>query len=612
MSKFVSDFIVEFPDIAVLGTLDVSVSNLVLTALRSLGWDSIFVNEHLRLITALKFRRELVMNTNWEFEFHFRAHWTQAAEAQIKLSIEVQERKYPFTKQNCQEQSEALVAEFLRCKDDLPSRPVREETKGAAWATAEDLRTNGLIDSDYGPGNLLFGMFAEEYMRACEQETNKHGLIIGVTGAGKSIFLSWNMNLRTGRSALVTEATGSGGRADLYCKTSGYRKSLGHKIYYVNPDDLASHRINPLLNISTYRDVSRIVEIIMQSTTLGTHRGDQTWEMAERLFLTALILHAVGEKENGKCNLAYVHDLIYEGVERVSETLAKSRSVAARETFRGFANNSNEKFTSLVAQGLATRLSLWADPRIRALTEETDIDTESLHQDLFTWYLSVPAHKRELKPLAALFFNFAFELVTLQKGKYGLNLFLDELPNFGYVSGLTQKLTILRHDKIPVLIAIQDLAQLELSYGKEWVLFLSQTATKIFFRPNDLRTADTISRALGGAETVLPQVTSSGQLTELRQRHQLLSPEELMKLKDGQMIVMTPRTAPCKIQGVHWSACSNYEIEFPPPQREPLAVDETLRLEAPDVIEEIGLEALTVSAHSHLQTEYENELYGSW
>ncbi|MBX9693196.1 MAG: TraM recognition domain-containing protein, partial [Cyanobacteria bacterium] len=244
--------------------------------------------------------------------------------------------------------------------------------------------------------------------------------------------------------------------------------------------------------------------------------------------------------------------------------------------------------------------------------EETDIDTDDLHQGLFTWYLSVPAHKRELKPLAALFFNFAFELVTSKESTHGLNLFLDELPNFGYVSGLTQRLTILRHDKIPVLIAIQDLAQLELLYGKEWVLFLSQTATKIFFRPNDLRTAETISRALGGAETILPQVTSSGQLSEWRERHQLLAPDELMNLKDGQMVIMTPRTAPCKIQGVHWSACSKYEIEFPPPQREPLVVDETLKMDTSEIIEEMDLETLSVSAHSHLQTEYENEIYGSW
>jgi hypothetical protein len=93
----------------------------------------------------------------------------------------------------------------------------------------------------------------------------------------------------------------------------------------------------------------------MNSTTLSSHKGDQTWDMAERLLLTAIILHVVGEREAGHCNLGYVVKLLNMGAEKLGPILEDSNIEEAQESYQGFLNNSTDSYRNLVAGGLITR-----------------------------------------------------------------------------------------------------------------------------------------------------------------------------------------------------------------------------------------------------------------
>lgn len=577
MTTISRQFVIPVPSNVVPAGLNDYVEYVVVSTLRNLGWHDPFFSKKLNRISASLTQSVIGPGdpNPWVFDFELRLSWEARAE-NIRASIEIEEKNFSWTRDNCNKLAQNAETEISKCAL-IWSRSKHDNAKGAQWATNEELIAAGIVDTDYGGGNLLISEWDSLYLRLTEKESNKHAIIEGPTGSGKSNFLTENLARRWQRSALVTEATGSGGRADLFSRTAGFRKHMGHEIYYFNPDDLRSHRINPLEHIRTHSDVRRTAEIIIQSTTKSTHTGDQTWELAEGLLLRALIYHALTKKRELQCNLGYVHDLLFTSTDEFAKTITNSNSIFARQIYATFQRNDTEKFTSLVMQGLAIRLSIWSEPRIRALTEATDINVDELKDDLFTWYLGTPADKRELKPLAALAFNVAFELVTRAKCKHGLAMFLDELANFGYVSGLPQKLTILRHDKIPVVIAIQDFIQLELLYGKEWVLFLSQTGCKIFLRPNDLKTAEIISASLGTAEEPQCRVTSSGHFDEREIKRPLYSVDEIMKLPDAQMIVFTSRTGPFIVKAAHWSLFSELERTYPPPYIEPLDVDDTIK-----------------------------------
>lgn len=589
------------------------------TSLRRFGWGSIFVNDALHTITADLNRAENVMGKLWHYRFRAVLRWLSMEEfakaagglgqrlickmtdgqlvpvnqgtvwneaelARIKegsaIEISIDEDSYGWTDDECRKKFASLVQGVWEDSRIAVKAGKKERKKGARWATDEELEEAGYIQ---GQGNdrclIITRNSGADFLRLAEADTNRHALVCGPTGTGKTtgIFVP-NLIERVGVSAIVTEATGSKGRADLYQKTAGYRAANGHAIYCFNPDNLASDRINPLDRVNSYRDARRITEIIMQSTTLSSHRGDQTWDMAERLLLTALILHSVGEREEGNCNLGYVLKLLNRGAEKLEPILSESNIEEAREAYQGFLNNSTDAYRNLVAGGLITRLELWKDPRIKALTETTDIDFEAMADQLFTWYLATPADKPELKPLAALIFNIALDVIGNSKFKYGVALFLDEFTNFGYVRGMPAKLSIIRHDKIPCVLGIQDYIQLENLYQKEAPLFLSQPGTRVFFRPNDHQTAERISKGLGIVEETRRRITSSGQIHDDKDKYPLLSLDELLNLDATNLIAFTPKTRPVLKKALNWQdyESETSETDYAPPARTPLEVEETL------------------------------------
>lgn len=569
-------------------------ARILMTTLRRFNWHVTFVDEETGIITAERKQPEIVMGKTWNYQYSVVLRWKDE-KGLAGVLIEVNELSYAWTTEECKKR-------FLEVGRGLyeDSRMVLEAEakpkKGARWATPQELAKAGYITKSKEPNRLLVTGDGQNYLTLPEGETNRHALVCGPTGTGKTtgIFIP-NLIERVTSSAVVTEATGGKGIADLFTKTVGYRASHGHKIIYFNPDDLTSDQINPIDFVETYRDGRRMAEIIMQSTTLETHKGDQSWELSEKMLLTGLILHATGLREEGKATLAYIADLFEDGPEGIQKILEDTNIVAAQKAYKKFMNTTTPPYRNLVANGLISRLDLWNQPRIRALTEKTSVDLSNLKDELFTWYLATPADKPEFKPVAALMFSLALNMVTSEPYKHPVALFLDEFTNFGYVRGMPAKLSIIRHDKIPAVLGVQDFVQLENLYKNEAKLLISQPALRAFFKPNDGETAKKISDMLG--ETIVSdgKVTSSGQLKDVKDKEPLLSVSDLLNLgaidetnaeaEGGKpnMIVFLPGTRPVQVRALSWQ---NYQNEtdhalYPPPKRRVLKVDEKLERTKP-------------------------------
>lgn len=564
-------------------------ARILMTTLRRHNWHVTFVDEETGIITAERKYVDNVMGKNWNYQYSVVFRW-KGEGGFAGVLIEVNELTYGWTSRDCKERFLELgrgLYEDSRMVLDAEEKP----KKGARWATPSELAKAGYIVKTKKPGRLLVTGDGQNYLSLPEGETNRHALVCGPTGTGKTtgLFIP-NLIERVTCSALVTEATGGKGVADLFTKTVGYRAANGHKIIYFNPDDLHSDQINPLDMVKTYMNARRIAEIIMQSTTLESHKGDQSWENSERALLTGLILHAVSMRDEGKGNLAYIVDLFDDGPEGIQKIVEESPIEAARKAFKRFMATTTPPYRNLVANGLITRLDIWNQPRIRALTEKTTIDFEALKGQLFTWYLATPADKPELKPLSALMFNLALNMVTTEIFEHPVGLFLDEFTNFGFVRGMPGKLTIIRHDKIPAILGIQDFVQLENLYKNEAKLLISQPALKAFFKPNDFETAKKISDMLGNTIVSDGKVTSAGQLRDSKDKEPLLSVDDLLNLgaidesseaSEGgkpNMIVFLPGTRPVQVRALSWQ---DYQEQtdpekYSPPERIAIEVDETL------------------------------------
>jgi type IV secretion system protein VirD4 len=552
-------------------------AELITSALCRLGWQMKPGNERLRYVSAADKRTDHIGRDVWRFDYQALVKWRENANG-IELNVNVAEKANQWTQEECakrcREIVDAIAEDALELKE-AASTEIPSTTYGSAkWASEADLAEAGYLTNGSHPIRFVLGPTADnKLINVPATETVMHGIVCGPTGSGKtsSIFVP-NLIERTGVSSIVTEATAGKEPPDLFKKTSGFRKLAGHHVYKFNPDDMTSHRINPLQHIKSYDQASQVASLIIQNTSSRFSFGDQIWENSERHLLTTLVLHAVAEE----MHLGAIRRWLRTGPNGLRSILLESPVPEARAEYEGFYSSSTDGFRNGVVSGLMQRLNLWVSPRIVALTRATDFDVDELSSQLFTFYLSLPAQKTQLRPLAALVFNFLLDLALERNFKYPLALFLDEFTNYGYIPGIAEKLTIIRHRAIPAVLGIQDYVQLRKAYGDEdATLLFGQPGTKIFFRPRDSNTARRISEGLGMRTVVQRRVTASGHVQQHEFGRPLMNQGEVMALPRGEAIVFTPSTHPVLLKAFNWERYRE-AIAYPAPGYRKLVVDEQL------------------------------------
>lgn len=557
------------------------VAELLRTALARHNFRIELVNDELCELAASATKTERIRTTNWTYDYRVICNW-EPVENGVEVNIEVNELKNNGSTEKCsaiwKDIASVLVEKAESLKKLKETRPPASKYGSARFATAKDIEAAGLVEannqvSSRDPRRFVIGPNLElgVMMTLPAEFTNMHSLVCGPTGCGKTtaLFIP-NLIERLGASAIVTEATAGSEMPDLFLKTSRYRQKAGHRIYYFNPDDMGSDRINPIDTVRGVDDAQALARLIIDNTTGKNFGGDPFWPDSERQLLSVLIAHA----KSIDSHLGFVRQLLNEGPDNLTAIIAKSPSVWAKEQYRGFSNTAQEGVKRGVFSGLMTRLSLWTNPKIVALTEKTDPDLAALPDRLFTFYLAVPAHRPHMKPLAAMIFNYFLSLAQDKEFTYPLFLSLDEFTNFGVINAIASNLTIIRHRGIPAMIGVQDYIQLEEAYGRnDAQLLFNQPGFKAFYRPRDLKTAKQISEMLGRQTIVERKVTSSGQITEHERGRELLDPSELLALDTGKYIAFTPVTPPILVDRFTWR---DYEAQTaePPLPRLKIEIDD--------------------------------------
>ncbi|MDQ5937986.1 MAG: type secretion system protein VirD4 [Cyanobacteriota bacterium erpe_2018_sw_21hr_WHONDRS-SW48-000092_B_bin.40] len=552
------------------------VAELLRTALARHNFRIELVNDELCELAASATKTERIRTTNWTYDYRVICNWESVGSG-VEVNIEVNELKNNGSTEKCsaiwKDIASVLVEKAASLKKLKETRPPASKYGSARFATAKDIEAAGLVEAAHDARRFVIGPNIElgAMMTLPTEFTNMHSLVCGPTGCGKTtaLFIP-NLIERLGASAIVTEATAGSEMPDLFLKTSRYRQKAGHRIYYFNPDDMSSDRINPIDTVRGVDDAQALARLIIDNTTGRNFGGDPFWPDSERQLLSVLIAHA---KSIGS-HLGFVRELLNEGPDNLTAIIAKSPSVWAKEQYRGFSNTAQEGVKRGVFSGLMTRLSLWTNPKIVALTEKTDPDLAALPDRLFTFYLAVPAHRPHMKPLAAMIFNYFLSLAQEKEFAHPLFLSLDEFTNFGVINAIASNLTIIRHRGIPAMIGVQDYIQLEEAYGRnDAQLLFNQPGFKAFYRPRDLKTAKQISEMLGRQTIVERKVTSSGQITEHERGRELLDPSELLALDTGKYIAFTPVTPPILVDKFTWR---DYEAQTaePPLPRLKIEIDD--------------------------------------
>lgn len=528
------------------------IAELLVVVLNGLGYRSISVNDRLLQVVASQTKK----GRSFTFEFFVKLSWSKNGDRSV-LEVQVKEQKNSFdTTQSCNKERDMIVDNVLDSAARMMTVNQNQQKStrygSAKWATHQDI-----IDAGYWGGGedhrrmIISPGEDNNYVTLTPEDSAMHALVCGPTGSGKttSIFIP-NLVERLDSSAIVTEATAGNEPPDLYAKTSGYRSLAGQqKIYYFNPDDLSSDCINPVDAVKSYADAQNLSKLIVENTTSKNNYGDDVWPKSEMNMLSIFLAHAAAL---GK-DLAFIRQLLREGPDDLVNEMKKSPVEEVRAEYHGFHKTSREGFRYGVFASLMQRLALWVNPRVAALTSKTTIDLDALAKEKFTFYLAVPARKTHLKPVAALIFNYVLQYAEEQHFEHPLFLSLDEFTNFGMIPGIADRLGIIRHKKIGVMLGIQDAMQLERVYGREdATIMFGQLGCRIFFRPRTIDVAERISKMAGQSTVYERKVSSTGQIQEKESGRPLIDPSEVMSLPDSKMLVFTPRTSPMLMERFTW------------------------------------------------------------
>ena len=563
---------------------------LAVNVLDRLGYQVTRASKQLDQILATERLDEQIGQDWWRHEYRVVLRWRVAKSGGMLVNVDLEERKGGASEVECQKRCDRILLELQRDAERAEEAKSHKEpstTHGAArWGTEQELKDLGYFQTQPDAKRLIIGRTADnKYIQVPEFWTHAHAIVCGRTGVGKSRgFFFPQLIERIATNMIVTEATPGYEDGELYKLTSGWRKMAGHQVYCFNPADMSSHRINPIDRVRHAPEeekaerAEQLADLIIMNGESKGGRGDQTWNRSEKLLLIPLILHAAaGEPEHG--HFGALRWLLLKGPDRLAKVLYDSPSEVAQMEFEGWMRLSGEtNFKYGVFSGLITKLNPWMTDQMIALTETTDIDLDTLKDQLFTFYLAIPSRSRDAKLIGSLMVNFLLDhiLEIRPQMKYPITMLLDEFTNFGKISGIEDTLSIIRKNKIGLILGFQNYFQLEKVYSRdEAQIIIDQPATQVYFKQKTFREARDLSEAIGRTTVEEATVSDSGRVQEFITGRQLITPDELISLTK-EVIVFTADTKPLRLPLTDPLA---YEqaLSYDPPTREKHQVSEFIR-----------------------------------
>jgi type IV secretion system protein VirD4 len=356
----------------------------------------------------------------------------------------------------------------------------------------------------------------------------RHILLFGPNGSGKGTrFLMPNLLQMQNCSLVVIDPKG-----ELAAVTAPYRRTIG-EVVIINPfgvladrpgyADLKSDGYNPLRALdpaspSYNADASWLAEALV--TVEGS---DPHWTRSARKLVAGLIMH-VRLRDGEHASLATVRQLLTEpileardgqpsaGIPNTALDMLQSPLPALRAKAGQF-TRWNREVESIVSTA-DTQTEALDDAEIAADLGKPGLDFRELKKRPITVYLILPPdmmerHGRWLR----LLISSALRGVMRLRERNDMRVFflMDEFAALGHLSIVETTWALVRGYGIQLVPVLQDLNQLKSLYEQRWETFIGQAGALVAFGPNDLTTADWMSRRAGDKTELVKGYSTSGE-----------------------------------------------------------------------------------------------------
>ena len=397
--------------------------------------------------------------------------------------------------------------------------------------------------------------------RITAENSYRHSVIIAPAGAGKTTTYIIPNVLNLDYSMIITDPSGEIYRAT---KDTLIKKFFNIKI--INPNDLSKTSFyNPLERANTPTEIQKISESLINNAYEGdtsTSKND-FWNDGAISILSLIIQAVKANHDSTKRNLQEVRRflLLYGQIEGETKT-----DKLANEIMKHLRHDANamSELTSFYADDQKVRtnfittcktaLKMFIDPNICKLTSSDTINFEDIKDQQkrpTAIFLIVPEHDiKHYSFLLNLFYTQVFnycaiagiEEGTAPEDTKSVFFLLDEFGNMGRLPNFTSIITTLRKRNCSISIILQDIKQLNATYGTNNAeTIFSNCSSKIFFSGLEETLCKRIEAILGKA--TLTQKDKETGKTTLHGRS-LMTADEIRRLHRSQIIYIFANERP--------------------------------------------------------------------
>jgi type IV secretion system protein VirD4 len=536
---------------------------------------------------------------------------------------------------------------------------LRDETPdlhgSARWADARDIRASGFL----APRRYLPGWLRRHLVRAGLLKPLKHrdGIYVGAwrvngrlhylrdsgqghvlvfapTRSGKGLSVIVPTLLTWRHSTLIHDL-----KDELWPLTAGARKSMGQLCLRFAPS-LREHglaRFNPLAEVRLHtpreiRDIHNIVRMISDPYGKGP---PSHWDRAGDAALTGFILHQLYEGRTPtlagvEARLSDPEQGIQETIEEVMRAEHDSSGVmgwrdsrrnptrthpVVTRAMRSLLNKAEKERSAVISQ-IVELLALYRDPVVATNTAVSDFQINDLmnHHHPLSLYIHVPlADQESLTPLIRLVLSQVLHRLTerldhrdgraVPTGRHPLLMVIDEFPSLGRLELLAKSLSLIAGYGIRACLAAQDLTQIYEAYGRNESI-TSSCDTKVALTPNNIETAEELSKLIGSSSVRHAHRTVSGNgasVSESEVGRPLMTPEEVRRLGVDETLIFSRGHRPVRAALLRFYEQPYFKrrTTIKPPQASDRTVTELPTTYEPEKVKQaISIDGACISTHT--------------
>ena len=416
-------------------------------------------------------------------------------------------------------------------------------------------------DKKHPKENLILTQHFQMGLDGHKHKRNTNVLVIGGSGAGKSRSYAIPNALNCGNCSMVI----CDPKSEILRKTGGALKANGYEVRVfdlLSPD--TSFCYNPLAYVRDDKDVLRLIETLIQSTTPpGAQSSDPFWTKSETALLQALVLYLMHEAPREEQNFAMVMEMLAAAEVREEDEEYESpldilfarlemrnpESIAVKQ-YHVFKMGAGKTLKSILIS-VGVRLSAFNLPQIARLTYTDDLHLEEMGGRKVALFCCIPDSDKSLNYLVGMIYGQLIQtLYYVADRKYKgrlpvpVHLLIDEAPNIALpTDNFLPWLSTMRSRNIFCSYIAQNMTQLKALFKEQWESLVGLCDEFLYLGGNEKETHKYVSELMG-KETLDTNTygrsrgrSGSFSVNDQQTGRELLTPDEVRMLDNRKAIL---------------------------------------------------------------------------